>query len=157
VLEDYQALIEKIIAQQKVAADQGQIASYIPELRKISANKCGIHLVTSQQQHYSAGDSNEKFSIQSVAKVLSLVLAFKAQGNTLWSPVGVEPSGTAFNSLVQLEYELGVPRNPFINAGAIVICDVLVSCYPDPKQEILNFIRGLCGVQNIAFNAQVVH
>jgi len=129
----------------------------IPELSRVKASKLGIHLVTIDKQHFKAGDSNEKFSIQSIAKVLSLILAFKAQGNTLWSRVGVEPSGTAFNSLVQLEYELGVPRNPFINAGAIVICDVLVSCYPDPKQEILNFIRGLCGVQNIAFNAQVVH
>ncbi len=155
-LHDYQALIEHIIGQQKFTADQGKIASYIPELSKVEANKCGMHLVTNRQRHYSAGDSNEKFSIQSVAKVLSLILAFKAQGNALWSRVGVEPSGTAFNSMVQLEYEQGIPRNPFINAGALVICDVLVSYYQDPKQEMLDFVRGLCGVKNIVFNEQVV-
>lgn len=155
-LHDYQALIERIIAQQKFTADEGKVASYIAELSKVEPNKCGMHLVTSLQQHFSAGDSNEKFSIQSVAKVLSLVLAFKAHGNALWSRVGVEPSGTAFNSMVQLEYEQGVPRNPFVNAGALVICDVLVSHYQDPKQEILDFVRGLCGIQDIDFNKNVV-
>ncbi len=152
VAHDYQALINQIIDQQKVAADHGQIASYIPELSRVKASKLGIHLVTIDKQHFKAGDSNEKFSIQSIAKLLSLILAFKEQGNQLWSRVGVEPSGTGFNSLVQLEYEQGIPRNPFINAGAIVICDVLISCFNHPKQALLRFVRNISGNQDISFN-----
>jgi glutaminase len=71
------------------------------------------------------GDSGVPFSLQSISKLFALILALPAQGDGLWARVGREPSGNAFNSLVQLEYERGIPRNPFINAGALVVTDLL--------------------------------
>ena len=123
---DCNKIFSEIVGGFKAADDCGAVATYIPELANVDPRKLGIHLTTVQNDHYSFGDSNEKFSIQSISKVLSLTLALKIVGDDVWKRVGVEPSGSAFNSLVQLEYERGIPRNPFINAGAIVICDILV-------------------------------
>ncbi|HEY9051379.1 MAG TPA: glutaminase [Gammaproteobacteria bacterium] len=152
---DYQKIFQEIAAELKNVDDLGKVASYIPELANVDPAKLGIHLVTVDNNHYSYGDSNEKFSIQSISKVLSLTLALQIVGDELWERVGVEPSGSAFNSLVQLEYEKGFPRNPFINAGAIVICDILVSCLDDPKRELLEFIRGITGDSGIGYSARI--
>ena len=148
---DYDAVFLEIASDLEHVPDLGEIASYIPELGKVSPDKFGIHLTTVDKQNYSFGDSDEKFSIQSIAKVLSLTLALKILGEDLWNRVGVEPSGSAFNSLVQLEYERGIPRNPFINAGAIVVCDILVSCLRSPKVELLEFIRETSGIESINY------
>ena len=148
---NYKKIFSEIAAELKVLDNKGKVASYIPELRNIDPDKFGIHLTTIDNKNYSLGDSNEKFSIQSIAKVLSLTLAFKLDDDKLWNRVGVEPSGTAFNSLVQLEHERGIPRNPFINAGALVICDILVSRLEDPKQDFIEFIRKLSGNSNIDY------
>ncbi|SNR53940.1 glutaminase [Lutibacter flavus] len=130
---------------------QGKVASYIPELSKVDPDKFGVHLTTIDNKHFSIGDANEKFSIQSIAKVLSLTLAYKIEGEKLWERIGVEPSGTPFNSLVQLEYNNGIPRNPLINAGAIVICDILISNLKSPKSDFLKFIRELSGNPTLDF------
>jgi glutaminase len=140
---DYQKIFHEIAAEIQNVEDFGEVASYIPELSNVDPEKIGIHLLTIEGDHYAFGDSHEKFSIQSISKVLSLTLALKIAGEKVWDRVGVEPSGTAFNSLVQLEYERGIPRNPLINAGAIVICDILVSLMDEPKFELLDFIRGI--------------
>lgn len=152
---DYQKIFFEITGEFKECDDIGTVASYIPELSKVNPQRLGIHLTTVANQHYAFGDSNELFSIQSVAKVLSLTLALKIMGGDLWKRVGVEPSGSAFNSLVQLEYEKGIPRNPFINAGAIVICDILVSCLDNPKDDLLAFVRKSSGVDNINYSSDV--
>ena len=154
-MTDYEKVFEGIAAELAQVADLGEVASYIPELAGVDPSKFGIHLATVDERHFAYGDSNEKFSIQSIAKVLSLALAMKFEGEAIWCRVGVEPSGSAFNSLVQLEYEKGIPRNPFINAGAIVICDALVSHLKDPKRELLEFIRGLTGSSGIDYCARV--
>jgi len=133
----------------------GAIPDYINELSHISPNKLGLHLITVNGKHFSLGDHQEAFSIQSIAKVFSLVLAFKFEGEQLWQRVGVEPSGGAFNSLVQLEVEQGIPRNPFINAGALVICDVLVTHYAEPIQAILQLIHELTGNTSIQYSVKV--
>jgi len=152
---DYQKIFHEIASEFKDVDDRGEVASYISELRKVNPKKLGIHLTTVEKNHYSFGDSNEKFSIQSIAKVLSLTLALRMMGNDLWHRLGVEPSGSAFNSLVQLEYEKGIPRNPFINAGAIVICDILVSCLDKPKLELLEFIRKTSGLPSIDYSPTI--
>jgi glutaminase len=152
---NYQKVFLEITAELEGVDDLGEVASYIPELAKVAPNKLGIHLTTVDRQEYSFGDSNEKFSIQSIAKVLSLTMALKIMGKELWNRVGVEPSGSAFNSLVQLEHEKGIPRNPFINAGAIVICDILVSCLKNPKEELLDFIRTASGINHIDYCSDV--
>lgn len=101
------------------------------------------------------GDAQTKFSIQSIVKVFSLALAYRLKGEALWQRLGVEPSGGAFNSLALLEFEQGIPRNPFINAGALVIADILVSHWVNPKYTLLAFVRQLASTPNIDFNLSV--
>ncbi|GJL74948.1 glutaminase [Nitrosomonas sp.] len=152
---DYQALFSEIAIAVQTIDDIGAVASYIPELLEVDPNKFGIHLTTIDNQNYSFGDSNEKFSIQSISKVLALTLAFELEDENLWNRVGVEPSGTAFNSLVQLEYEKGIPRNPFINAGALVICDILVSRLKNPKHDFVEFVRMISANPNINYCSRI--
>ena len=149
---EYQTIISSIAAQIKTQENTGNVATYIPELSKIDAGKFGVHLTTVNDNHYYNGDSCEKFSIQSIAKVFGLTLAYKEVGDEIWNRVGVEPSGASFSSIVQLETNEGIPRNPLINAGAIVICDILLSKFTDPKQELLDFIHRASGNTNINYN-----
>ncbi|MEW5675196.1 glutaminase [Flavobacterium enshiense] len=152
---DFRAILEEIYSEAKAIPAVGSVASTIPELAKINPNKFGMHLTTIDGLDFGIGDSNEKFSIQSVSKTLTVAYAFSILGEKVWERVGVEPSGNPFNSLVQLEYEKGIPRNPFINAGALVIADILITHLKNPKQELLNFIRTLSGFETINFNEDV--
>ena len=134
---------------------EGKVSNSIPELSKIDPSKFGIHLTTLEGNDFGVGDSSERFSIQSVSKPLTLAMAFSKLGEKVWKRVDVEPSGDPFNSLVQLEYEKGIPRNPFINAGAIVIADMIVTLYQNPKEDFLNFLRTISGSDTINFNPRV--
>lgn len=152
---DFQRILNEIEQEVSIFRNQGLVTSFIPELAGIESSKFGIHLTTVSGEHFSIGDSNEKFSIQSISKVLSLSFAFTFLGEKIWERVGVEPSGNAFNSLVQLEYEKGKPRNPFINAGALVIADMLVSQLQNPKEDFLDFVRQTSNCNDVAFNFKV--
>lgn len=135
--------------------NKGKLASYIPELTKVNPKKFGVSITTIDNKNYKIGDFDEKFSIQSISKVLSLSLAFKIVGNDIWNRIGVEPSGTSFNSLVQIELEKGIPRNPFINAGAIVVADILINKLENPKEDFLNFVRSLSDNPNINYSEKI--
>ncbi len=152
---DYSILLHQILDEVRRDQAQGKVASTIPELASVDPSKFGIHLVTTDGVECAVGDSREKFSIQSISKVFSLTLAVTFLGENIWERVGVEPSGNAFNSLVQLEYEKGKPRNPFINSGALVIADMLVTHLDDPKRDLLEFVRTLAGSDEIDFNQTV--
>jgi glutaminase len=152
---NYQKILQEVYLEAKSLPQIGNVAQTIPQLSKVNPDKFGIHLTTIKGQDFGIGDSNEKFSIQSVSKALTVALAFSFMGEEIWKRVGVEPSGTAFNSLVQLEFEKGIPRNPFINAGALVIADMLVSHLKHPKEDFLAFIRTISGTQEIDFNLKV--
>ena len=147
VIED----IHKTVAENK----SGKIATYIPQLGSVDPNKFGIHLTMTDGTEYGAGDNEERFSIQSLTKVLLLARVKQGIGSELKQRVGVEPSGDPFNSLVQLEYEKGKPRNPMINAGAIVVCDILTEILDDPKAEYLRFVRQLAGSESIEYDLSV--
>jgi glutaminase len=151
----YHKILKKVNSELADFNNLGTVASYIPELKNVDENKFGIHITTIANKHFSLGDSNEKFSIQSIAKVLSLTLAYKIEGETLWNRVGVEPSGTPFNSLIQLEHDLGIPRNPLINAGALVICDVLISNLAHPKEDFIKFVRTVSGIETIDYCSRI--
>lgn len=151
----YGQILQKIDLAVKPFSTEGKVSTSIPELAFIDPSKFGMHLINTEKTDFAIGNSNEKFSIQSISKVLSLSCAFQFLGENIWSRVGVEPSGSAFNSLVQLEYEKGKPRNPFINAGAIVIADILISNLKDPKKDFLNFVRKLANCNTINFNEKV--
>lgn len=133
----------------------GQVANYIPQLATVDPNKFGMHLATIDGGEFGVGDNEERFSIQSITKVLLLARAKLEIGSRMKKRVGVEPSGDPFNSLVQLEYERGVPRNPMINAGAMVVCDLLVELLDDPKTEYLSFVRQLAGCETIDYDESV--
>lgn len=136
---------------------QGKVADYIPALARVDPAKFGMAIATLDGQVCTTGDAREPFSIQSVSKVFTLSLALGKIGSDLWHRVGREPSGSAFNSIVQLEREHGIPRNPFINAGAIVVSDVVLAG-GKPKEaiaEILSFIRCLADDPTIAIDPEV--
>ena len=151
----HQHIITGIYGDVKPYFGKGKVADYIPALARVRPDQLGIALQTLDGQTAAAGDSEIRFSIQSISKAFSLALAFALEGNDLWKRVGVEPSGNPFNSLIQLEFENGKPRNPFINAGALVVTDVLCRHYDEPKSVILNFIRSLAGENSIHFDDEV--
>ncbi len=148
----YAALLQEIHTEILPLQHQGIVAQYIPELAKVEPNKFGMHLRTIEGNDFSIGNSGEVFSIQSISKVFALAYTISLVGETIFDRVGVEPSGSTFNSLVQLEVEKGIPRNPLINAGAMVLCDVLIDKLSEPKNDMLTFIRTLSGNPSIAFN-----
>lgn len=152
---DYQAILEEIYSSLKKTEDTGEVASYIPELAKIPKDKLGIHLQLITGEDYAVGDALEKFSIQSISKVFSLSKAFQLVGNKILTRVDVEPSGNPFNHLSLLELENGIPRNPLINSGAIVMADILLSNLKNPKEDFLNFVRELAHDDSISYNEKV--
>lgn len=152
---DYQGIINQIAKNIAIEQVEGNVATYIPELGKINPSKFGVFLQTLGGQSIAFGDSEELFSVQSISKVLSLTMAFHLLGEKLWERVGVEPSGTPFNSLIQLEYEQGIPRNPLINSGAMVICDVLMDYYNNPLEAFIDFVRDVSGDASIHYNEAV--
>ena len=152
---NFQSVLNEVYSEVLSMNLEGKVSNSIPELSKIDPSKFGIHLVTIDGQNYGVGDSNERFSIQSVSKPLTLAMAFSKLGEKVWQRVDVEPSGDPFNSLVQLEYEKGIPRNPFINAGAIVIADMIVSLFKNPKDDFLIFLKTISGSDTINYNPKV--
>lgn len=152
---DYQKILNEINGDLDRTKFGGKVANYIPELANIDPNKFGVHLCCLKEGNYFIGDNKERFSIQSISKVFALTMAYPLLGEKLWERVGVEPSGDPFNSLVQLEYESGIPRNPLINAGALVVSDVLVSKLKNPKKDFLKFVQKLAGNSSIKFNEKV--
>lgn len=156
-MADIQALIDGIAAEAAAAEDRGAVATYIPELAHVDPGRFGIAVAMVDGPVHVAGDADMAFSIQSVSKVFTLTLALGKYGNAVWSRVGREPSGNAFNSIVQLEHEKGRPRNPFINAGAITIADAILSGHA-PREaigEIVRFVRYLADDEEIVIDDKV--
>jgi glutaminase len=152
---DFQLILDEINDELRPQLGQGagKVASYIPALARVSPAQFGIALRTAGGDTAAAGDAAVPFSIQSMSKMFSLTLAIRSLDEALWDRIGREPSGSPFNSLVQLETERGIPRNPFINAGAIAIADRLVSL-GDAKAELLALMGRLCG-EPIHIDAEV--
>jgi glutaminase len=152
---NYQAILNQIKSDIQPYLGQGKVADYIPALAGINPEKFGMSIHTIDGLHASVGDAHEKFSIQSISKILTLTMAVSLAQNSIWHRVGREPSGSKFNSLIQLEMEQGIPRNPFINAGAHVITDIVCSQVPDAKEAILDFTRFVCMNDSINYDYSV--
>lgn len=152
-----QEILDDIAARLAEETDRGKVADYIPQLARVDAGKFGIAAALPDGSVLTAGDADEPFSIQSISKVFTLAIALGRLGEGLWKRVGREPSGQRFNSIVQLEYEDGRPRNPFINAGAIAVTDAILAGH-SPKEvlgEILQFVRAAAGDEDIHINGAV--
>lgn len=148
-------LLQEILQEALELPLSGELANYIPALASVDPNQCGIAVANVDGEVHVAGNADTPFSIQSVSKVFGLTLAMLRMGDSLWNRVRMEPSGQAFNSIVQLEWEDGIPRNPFINAGAIVVADTLVSHYSASKSALMSFVRGLADNPDICVNQEV--
>lgn len=150
-------VLSQIAAETAERTDRGAVADYIPQLQRADPRQFGIAVAMVDGTVFAAGDASELFSLQSISKVFTLTLALGKVGDTLWSRVGREPSGNAFNSIVQLEQERGIPRNPFVNAGAIAVTDMLLAGH-QPREtigEILRFVRFLAADESITIDQAV--
>ncbi|AXH11033.1 glutaminase [Malaciobacter halophilus] len=144
---NYQTILEEIYEQIQPELQIGKVANYIPALKEVNADDFAMSIHLLDGTSYNIGSYNKKFSIQSISKVFTFSMALEIYSKKLYKRVWHEPSGNPFNSLVQLEYEKGIPRNPFINAGAIVTTDTLLSHYKTEDktfEAINNFINRLC-------------
>lgn len=154
---DFQAIADDIATDMAGRQDRGRVADYIPELAGIDPNQFAISIALPDGRCFSSGDANVRFSIQSVSKVFTLALALGRLGEQLWTRVGREPSGQPFNSILQLEREAGIPRNPFINAGALVVTDAILAGH-EPREvlgELLRFVRAAAEDEDIHVNRAV--
>ncbi|MGS2721054.1 glutaminase [Paraglaciecola aestuariivivens] len=152
-----QDIVDRIAAKMAATQDKGEVASYIPSLAAVDPKQFAMSVALPDGSIYSAGCAQTLFSIQSISKVFTLTLALGKLGELVWNRVGREPSGDPFNSIVQLEHELGKPRNPFVNAGAIAIADAILQKH-QPKEtlaEILQFMRFLADDDSIAIDKKV--
>ncbi|WP_237154277.1 glutaminase [Oryzibacter oryziterrae] len=156
-LDAIETAVAEIAAEMQAREDRGEVASYIPELARVSPQQFAISVALRDGRTISGGDWETPFSIQSISKVFTLALALGKVGDNLWRKVGREPSGNPFNSIVQLEHERGRPRNPFINAGAIAVTDMILSGH-QPKEalgEILRFLQFVSGDDAISIDRSV--
>lgn len=161
-ISDLQVALEGLLKSQKGLSSEGKVADYIPALANVPVELMGISLATVDGQSVSAGDYQVPFSIQSISKVFGLVMAMNRIGDELWQRVSMEPSGQPFNSILQLEWEKGIPRNPVINAGALLVSDVLASHYSASKLAFLSFMRSLAGddkifIDNNVYQSELAH
>jgi glutaminase len=140
---ELQELVDAVCADVGGHLGRGRVADYIPALARVDPRHFGLAIATVGGAHAAGGDADMPFSIQSISKVFALTLALDRIGDPLWQRVGREPSGSAFNSIVQLEREQGIPRNPLINAGALVVTDCLLAGRPPHEAigDILAFMR----------------
>ncbi|MDA0652189.1 MAG: glutaminase [Proteobacteria bacterium] len=152
---DYQKILDHIAIDVRPSFARGKIADYIPALAAAPRDCFGMAVICVSGDEYVVGEADRRFSVQSISKVFALNMALRAIGAPLWDRLGREPSGNPFNSLVQLEYENGVPRNPFINAGALVVVDRLMDVCADPKVAMLDFVREAAGCDDIGFDQEV--
>lgn len=155
MVDDIGGLLAQIAAHCAALPDAGAVADYIPALARVAPQQFGIAVASVDGGVHRAGDADVAFSIQSISKLFALTLALQREGDALWQRVGREPSGTPFNSLVLLERERGIPRNPFVNAGALVITDVLCRRYLQPERAVLEFVHRLLGRSSVGVDAEV--
>jgi glutaminase len=154
---DLDQVVKEIAEEMAQRPDRGEVATYIPELARVDPKHFGIAVIDADGHAAVGGDGDMPFSIQSISKVFTLTLALGLAGDRLWRRVGREPSGSAFNSIVQLEFERGIPRNPFINAGAIAVTDLILSGH-QPREalgELLRFLRFLADDPSITIDEAV--
>ncbi|MCT9089045.1 glutaminase [Streptomyces sp. ASQP_92] len=155
VSTSFQSVLDRIATEIAATPGRGRPADYIPVLASADPRRFGMAVAELDGTVYGVGDWQHPFSTQSITKVFTLALCLSREGEELWEHVGREPSGNPFNSLVQLEYEAGIPRNPFINAGALVVTDRLQTLTGDAAGTLRTFLRTESGNDRLDFNEQV--
>ena len=155
---NYQTLLEEIYQEIQPHLGEGKVANYIPALANVDPEQFAMSITLFDGRSFHVGNYENRFSIQSISKVFTFTKALKIHRKELYKRVGVEPSGNPFNSLVQLEYENGKPRNPFVNAGALVVTDTLLSRYDSTQNtfnHIINFIKSVSDEESIGYDEEI--
>ena len=152
---DLAQILTDIEAEVRPLVGQGAVADYIAPLAEVDPMRFGLALRTTDGHEHAVGDAAERFSIQSIAKVLALAVAMDLEGDTIWARVGREPSGTPFNSLVQLEADGGIPRNPMINAGALVVMDSILAHTAPDATPVLDLVRAAADDATMSYDPAV--
>ena len=150
----FQDLINEALETGRPYIKEGEVATYIPELGRADKNKLGISIFCRDGSRFSCGDTKDRFSIQSISKVISLAVALEVCGfDMVFENVGMEPSGDAFNSLVKLDLTSDKPFNPMINAGAITTAGYLQPLVS--FEDMLKYARKLCMDDGIVMDEKV--
>lgn len=156
-MTNLQNVLDAIVVEAAKITDRGEVADYIAELSTADPAMFGVAVALPSGELMAAGDARTSFSVQSISKVFTLAIALGRLGEGLWRRVGREPSGLAFNSILQLEQEQGYPRNPFVNAGALVVTDAILAS-SEPREvlaELLRFVRETASDDDIHINKAV--
>jgi len=157
-MERLNLLLPEWLETSRLHTGQGKVASYIPELAKASPDGLGIHIMDAEGRSVSAGDCGVTFTMQSISKVFTLILALMDHGEeAVFFNVGMEPTGDDYNSMIKLELvEPGIPFNPLINAGAITVSSLVAGdCKTEKSQRILEFFRKLAHNDRLGYNEAV--
>lgn len=152
--------LKQAVSLGREAALTGKVATYIPELASTDPSHVGIAAVTPQGELSAEGESTVPFTLQSISKVITLMIALMEAGEeAVFARVGMEPTGDAFNSIIRLEtLPDHKPLNPFINAGAIAITDMVPgNSFEERLERVLRFVRKLAGNEAIGINKKVAH
>ncbi|PTM59913.1 glutaminase A [Desmospora activa] len=155
-----QTMLEEMVEKYREVGHQGKLADYIPELAKQDPLSLGIAIRTVDGEEYSAGDCPLTFTLQSISKVITLILALMDHGeDVVFSRVGMEPTGDPFNAIYKLEmYSPGKPLNPMINAGALVVSSLIGGNTVDQRlQRVLALVRDMADNPKIEINTAVYH
>lgn len=153
-----QAYLEQLVKSNRRWSSEGKVARYIPELQHASPDLLGITVQSIGGEALTAGDCAHRFTLQSISKVFTLIMALMDRGEeTVFSKVGMEPTGDMYNSMMKLELVTpGKPFNPMINAGAIVVTSLIAGKDPEHQwSRILDFFREMTNDQSISLNETV--
>lgn len=149
-----QAILEKF----KDVCKKGKTADYIPELAVVNPDYLGAAVVMPDGSIIKSGDNNIYFAIESISKTVVLALALMDNGEEeVFKHLHKEPSGDPFNSIKKLETEPDhLPRNPYINAGAIMTTSLIKGQNPDEKfQRILDFMKKISEDDTLTLNNHI--
>ncbi|MFE7802685.1 glutaminase [Nocardia sp. NPDC057440] len=153
---DYQHVITHVMSDTKSSIGSGQVADYIPDLVKADPNQFGFTIATVDGQVYSVGEVHTPFAIESISKVFALALVLSRKETPIWQRVRREPSGTPFNSLIELEMENGIPRNPYTDPGAIVVADQLLHDTGNGIEAMRTLLRAETGDADLSVDCVTV-
>ncbi len=150
------AVVEKALREARFEISKGKVATYIPELGRVNPNQLGICIIPVNGEMIKMGDCDTRFTIQSISKVFSFAAALELYGaERVFGRVGAEPTGEAFNSLIELEKKSNRPYNPLVNSGAIAVADMIQ--HEIGFEQMLNFYRDICSDPDITLNEEVYH
>jgi glutaminase len=155
-MSDYADIVDEVHARTRPYVGEGKVADYIPALAEQDPYRFAVAIADARDGAvHCAGDADAPFSMQSISKVFTLALVLSRDDGTIWRRVHREPSGTGFNSLFQLEFEQGIPRNPFINPGALVVTDQLLSDTGDALGAAQELLRAETGNRTLDVDHRV--